>query len=75
MRLLPSPRGPSLPLLHMEASLTLLLCSHILSIAALQDDKEGQDRYRVAVVRLVSFAVDKLNDKGTWHTIVGEEHC
>ncbi|GJN91395.1 hypothetical protein Rhopal_004416-T1 [Rhodotorula paludigena] len=40
--------------------------SHILSIAALQDDKEGQDRYRVAVVRLVSFAVDKLNDKAVY---------
>lgn len=38
--------------------------SHFLSAAALHEDAEAEARYRTAIVRVLAFAVDKLNDKG-----------
>ncbi|GAA6019570.1 hypothetical protein JCM10207_003748 [Rhodosporidiobolus poonsookiae] len=40
--------------------------SHFLSAAALQDDPHGQVRYRSAVVQILDFAVEKLNDKAVY---------
>ena len=40
--------------------------SHLLSSGILEDDLAGQAHYRSAIVNVVSFAVEKLNDKG-WH--------
>ncbi|GAA5859845.1 hypothetical protein JCM8547_004356 [Rhodosporidiobolus lusitaniae] len=40
--------------------------SHFLSTTALQDDPAGQARYRRAVVQIVDFAVEKLNDKAVY---------
>jgi hypothetical protein len=41
------------------------LHSHFLAAGTLQEDLAGQARYRTAVVQILDFAVDKLNDKGT----------
>lgn len=38
--------------------------SHLLSATVLQGDAEGAARYRASIVRVVAFAVEKLNDKG-----------
>ncbi|KAK4054082.1 hypothetical protein OIV83_001107 [Microbotryomycetes sp. JL201] len=40
--------------------------SHFLSAAALQDDPFAQARYRAAIVEVLSFAVEKLNEKAVY---------
>ncbi|GAA5958532.1 hypothetical protein JCM21900_005428 [Sporobolomyces salmonicolor] len=40
--------------------------SHFLSATILQDDVLGQARYRTAVVKVLDFAVEKLNDKAVY---------
>ncbi|GAA6043762.1 hypothetical protein JCM8097_006660 [Rhodosporidiobolus ruineniae] len=40
--------------------------SHFLSIAALEGDPAGQARYRTAIVQVLDFAVEKLNDKAVY---------
>ncbi|GAA5861242.1 hypothetical protein JCM1840_003127 [Sporobolomyces johnsonii] len=40
--------------------------SHFLSATVLQDDVLGQARYRTAVVKILDFAVEKLNDKAVY---------
>lgn len=46
----------------------MILCgnSHFLSAMVLQDDPEGQAQYRTTIVNVLSFAVEKLNDKGAF---------
>ncbi|GAA6060753.1 hypothetical protein JCM10212_003797 [Sporobolomyces blumeae] len=40
--------------------------SHFLSACTLEDDAVGQARYRTAVVSILQFAVEKLNDKAVY---------
>ncbi|GAA5959194.1 hypothetical protein JCM10213_000611, partial [Rhodosporidiobolus nylandii] len=40
--------------------------SHFFSAQALQDDLDGQAQYRSAVVQIVDFVVEKLNDKAVY---------
>lgn len=37
-----------------------------MSTAVLQDDEVGQARYRTAIVKVLAFAVEKLNDKAVY---------
>lgn len=39
--------------------------SRFMSAQVLQEDSVGQSRYRAAVIEILAFAVDKLNEKGT----------
>lgn len=51
--------SPSLPCVHRS-----LVYSHHFAAAALRNDVKAQARYRSMLIRMLDFAVDKLNDKG-----------
>lgn len=40
--------------------------SHFLSAHILTEDEDGQARYRTAMVKVLVFAVEKLNDKAVY---------
>lgn len=43
-----------------------------MSASVLENDPAGQARYRTAIVNILSFATEKLNDKAVYANTLGE---